>query len=318
MEEGTGTVQVSGSDRYGGYYDHDDNIVSVWDQIGGIVAALFKAAAGVGVLIGSDYLVAYVMFAMNKNPLIFNGVYTTVSSLLTIIVLFIFSRAEGYVFCKQKSDLIKFRKLDIKEGMTCVLIALAVLMIVTVYMLIARWISSYQALVNSEVQRYDESMEAYPIKNVYPKWDQLLYVFALTFLIPISEEFTFRGIVYGAINRRLNGAWAIAVSSAVFGMMHGISIHIGYALISGVIIGLAYYAYDSIVATIIIHGVFNFFGSAIFYLADFLGISRNSIPGMFTVELLATLPALALLFTEVGKRQKMNKGLIKDGINEQA
>ncbi len=301
---------MSEPDNFGSYIDID-KYEPLWNKIGGIISALVKAAAGVGILTGSDYLVAYIMFRIRLNPGFYSGVYSAASSVVAIIALFIFSRVEGFVFNRKKSDLIRFRKINVAEGWTAVLIALSLLMIVSVYMLVARWISSFQQVVEQAVNRYDQSMEVYVPEVVYPKWDQVLYAVSMFLLVPVAEEFTFRGIIYGAINRRLNGAWAIILSASVFGIMHGLSVHIGYALISGVMIGLAYYAFDSIFVTIIIHGIFNFFGSAIFYFADVLGISHNNLPSMFTVELIATVPAMALLFTAVGKRRNQNRESLK-------
>ena len=299
--------------------DYDDlNEVSYGSRAWGIFTALLKAAAGVAILIASDYIVAFSMYYMKIDSYYYNGLYATLSSVITIVGLFIFSRVEGQIFNKRKSNLIRFKKPTGVEVVTALLVAFALLMIVTVYMLIARLISEYQTVVKEAVQQYDESIETYKPAIVYPAWDQLLYVFAITILIPVAEEFTFRGVVYGAVNRRLNGAWAIGISAGVFGILHGLSVHIGYALISGVLIGLAYYAFDSIFVTIIIHAVFNFFGSGIYYLADVLRINRNDIPTAFTLELILTLPALALLFTAVGNRMKQNKGITTGVFNEQA
>jgi hypothetical protein len=161
--------------------------------------------------------------------------------------------------------------------------------------------------VSEAVEKYKDSVEAYKPEVIYPVWDQLLYAFTLTFLVPISEEFTFRGIVYGAINRKLNGAWAIVLSALVFGVMHGVSIHIGYAFAAGLIIGLAYYAFDSIFVCMVIHSVFNFFGSAIFIVGDALGVKRDQIPGFFTLQIMMFIPASMILGYSVLKRRDINR-----------
>ncbi|MCR5060998.1 MAG: CPBP family intramembrane metalloprotease [Saccharofermentans sp.] len=270
----------------------------------GIVTALLKCAAGVVILVGTEFLVMVVMYMCGLDPDIYNGVYSAVSSVIGIVFLYLFSLVEGTIVNKKKSHLIRFNKPDPKSFLYAVVIGFALLGIVQVYLIAASLISEYFEPVNEAVQEYSESMDVYKEEIVYPFWDKILYIVAIVFMVPIAEEFAFRGIMYGAVNRRLNAAWAVGISAAIFGLLHGISIHIGYALISGFIIGAAYYVFDNIFVTAVIHGVFNLFGSAIYYIAELFGISEERVPSMFLVKFAMFLPAALILAQGITARRR--------------
>ena len=262
----------------------------------GIFEALFKVLLTVVILYAVDYGVAYVMLRAGYDFDIYEGVFAAVSGLLTILILYVFAKVEARI-CdkKEKKLLIKFNMIKPVELIYVLVIALALLGIVAIYLMITSVMAESVEPVSTAVEEYSESMQIYDLQTDYPKWDQLLYVIAITCFIPIAEEFAFRGLIYGSVNRQLNGAWAIAISSVVFGILHGLSIHIIYALACGIILGVTYYAFNSIFATIIIHAVFNFFGSAIYNLADLLGIDHNAIPSFYGLQFMAILPAVLIL-----------------------
>ncbi|SCW32300.1 CAAX protease self-immunity [Ruminococcaceae bacterium YRB3002] len=277
-----------------------------------ILTAFLKAGLAVLILEAADYAAAFAMIGMKIDLGIYKGVYSLLASALSLIGLYIFSRVEGKITNGKRSDLIKFNRISVQQALSTITIAFALLAVVTTYMMLVRVIGTAMEPVKEAVGEYDASMQTYDTSSPYPLWDQLLYVVGLTFFVPAAEEFAFRGLIYGSINRSMNVAWSIGISSVIFGVMHGLSVHIGYALMSGIILGLSYYAFDSVFATILIHGIFNFFGSGIYNLCDALGVDRQGIVGLYTMQFVMILPAGMLLAHYASARYKMN-GIRPDG-----
>ena len=274
----------------------------------GIVSALLKCAAVVVILVGVELLMLIFMYSCGLDPDIYNGVYSVLTAVIGMVLLYLFSLAEGSIVEKKRTHLIRFNKIQPKSILYAVVIAVALLGLVQFYLIAASIISEYFAPVEEAVQQYGESMDIYKDEIEYPVWDQILYVVSIVVLVPISEEFAFRGIMYGAINRKLNAAWAIGISATIFGLLHGISIHIGYALISGLIIGIAYYVFDSIYLTIVIHSVFNLLGSAIYYIADLTGFGSDNVPTMFMVKFAMFLPAAIIIAQGITDKRGKTRG----------
>ena len=287
----------------------------MWNKILGILAVICKIVLAIVILFGADYIVAFTMLFLKINYTYYVGSFYFISAIIAAVLLYIFSRVEGRMHENKKANLIRFNKPGFSGVVSGIVIAFAILGFVTFYMYIVNIMSVVQEGVSDAVEKYKDSVEAYKPEVVYPVWDQLLYAFTLTFLVPISEEFTFRGIIYGAINRKLNAAWAVILSAVIFGFMHGVSVHIGYALAAGLIIGLAYYAFDSIFVSMVIHSVFNFFGSAVYIIGDSLGVKREQIPGFFTLQILMFLPAGMILGYQVLKRRDINRARLAEEVD---
>jgi len=287
----------------------------VWNKILGILAVICKIVLAIVILFGADYIVAFAMLFLKINYTYYVGSFYFISAIIAAVLLYIYSRVEGRMHENKKANLIRFNKPGFSGVVSGIVIAFAILGFVTFYMYIVNIMSVVQEDLSEAVEKYKDSVEAYKPEVVYPVWDQLLYAFTLTFLVPISEEFTFRGIIYGAINRKLNAAWAVILSAVIFGFMHGVSVHIGYALAAGLIIGLAYYAFDSIFVSMVIHSVFNFFGSAVYIIGDSLGVKREQIPGFFTLQILMFLPAGMILGYQVLKRRDINRARLAEEVD---
>ncbi len=55
-------------------------------------------------------------------------------------------------------------------------------------------------------------------------------------LVPFYEEVIFRGFLFGALERRWDGAWALGVSSVVFAVIHGLT-HLPVLLVVALVLG---------------------------------------------------------------------------------
>lgn len=90
--------------------------------------------------------------------------------------------------------------------------------------------------------------------NIYQKIFMLLIVSGLT---PFVEEYAFRGVALTAL-RRYGDRFAIIVTAAMFGILHGSPLHACVAFVIGVLFAYAVIKTGSIWVSIILHAFNNF------------------------------------------------------------
>ena len=149
------------------------------------------------------------------------------------------------------------------------------------------------------MEDYRESVDRFSDtpQVVVPVWDSIIYVITLCFIVPVTEEVTFRGVIFGQLRRGF-GPWvSVFLSAVLFGIMHGISVHIGYAIACGLIIAACYHITDSLVAPIILHAVFNIFGSGI---ANFMNVEAFGIPNELTTSFMVGINMTSMLMMPIG------------------
>ncbi len=81
-------------------------------------------------------------------------------------------------------------------------------------------------------------------------------LFLLCVVPGFCEEIFFRGFCQGSLAARWGNAWAIALTSALFALMHGNLYHMHLYFLLGIVFGWVFYATGSIWAAIFCH-VFN-------------------------------------------------------------
>lgn len=81
-------------------------------------------------------------------------------------------------------------------------------------------------------------------------------VLFICIIAPFAEEFTFRGIVQNAYERKA-GLAAVVIAAALFGALHSDPLSVANAFIAGLVMGYAYILTRSIWCPVLIHGVFN-------------------------------------------------------------
>lgn len=86
----------------------------------------------------------------------------------------------------------------------------------------------------------------------------ILYVIAVSIVPAFAEEFGFRGILMGSL-RRYGDAFAIVASAVMFGAMHGNTTQIIFAFILGLVFGYIDCITDSIIPSILVHFLNNFY-----------------------------------------------------------
>lgn len=91
--------------------------------------------------------------------------------------------------------------------------------------------------------------------------DLLLTTLGVAILVPIAEELLFRGIVTEEIRQVAPDWLAVLLGGVIFALVHGNLVQILYILPFGLLLGASYIWTNSIWVPVLIHVVFNFFGS---------------------------------------------------------
>ena len=106
---------------------------------------------------------------------------------------------------------------------------------------------------------------------------------------PIAEEVIFRGLIYSRLKKAFPTAVAIALSSLLFGLVHGQVLWTAYTFILGSCLCLVAEKTGSILPTILIHILFNAFG-----------IGLEHIGAGYTIGLFYTMLLSGILFIILG------------------
>lgn len=86
----------------------------------------------------------------------------------------------------------------------------------------------------------------------------VLYIISTAVVPAFAEEFAFRGILMGTL-RKFGDAFAIIASAIVFGAMHGNIVQVPFAFILGLVFAFVDCKTNSILPSIIIHFINNFY-----------------------------------------------------------
>ena len=119
---------------------------------------------------------------------------------------------------------------------------------------------------NTAAQLMDENLSLFGLKNsvsmtndsLLNPFQTILYMFAVSAVPAFAEEFAFRGIVMGRL-KKYGKCFAVIASSVMFGAMHGNTTQIVFAFILGLVFGFVDMIADSILPSIIIHFINNFY-----------------------------------------------------------
>lgn len=85
---------------------------------------------------------------------------------------------------------------------------------------------------------------------------EAVYAIVISLVPAITEEFAMRGIVLGSL-RKYGTAFAIIVSSMLFGLLHGNLVQIPFAFVLGCVLAYADVVADSIIPSVLIHFINN-------------------------------------------------------------
>lgn len=119
---------------------------------------------------------------------------------------------------------------------------------------------------NVAAQLFDENLSIFGLQNSasmtndsqLDPFQTILYLFAVSAVPAFAEEFAFRGILLGRL-KKFGTCFAIIASSVMFGAMHGNTTQVVFAFILGLVFGFVDVVADSIVPSVIIHFLNNFY-----------------------------------------------------------
>ena len=269
--------------------------MSFWEKARIKLGALGKAVVWLLYFLCADYGV-YLAFELLKiDRKIYKGTFNLCSTLAVLIVMLVIAR----LLSIKTYPLIKMNKLKPDQVACLVIIGLGMLGVVTTYIIVADKIATFIESMKNAMEDYRESVDRFSDtpQVVVPVWDSIIYVITLCFIVPVTEEVTFRGVIFGQLRRGF-GPWvSVFLSAVLFGIMHGISVHIGYAIACGLIIAACYHITDSLVAPIILHAVFNIFGSGI---ANFMNVEAFGIPNELTTSFMVGINMTSMLMMPIG------------------
>ena len=235
-------------------------------NLGGKTLAVILALAAIFIMVFCQFAVYVGVEICGYDTELYDGVTTTLYSILTIAAMLLFIRCLSF---KREPVLMK-GKLEPAQIVFTVVVAFGLMGLVNMFFIgLAAVNELFPEAVGQEIDKYSESVDRYAEYEAVaiPDWDHILEFIGVAFLVPLAEELTFRGAVLGSLLRKFRPTAAVILSAVIFGILHGISIHIVYALLCGIVLGWVYYYTKSIWASYTLHAIFNLMGSS---LATFL------------------------------------------------
>ena len=85
----------------------------------------------------------------------------------------------------------------------------------------------------------------------------LIPALAVAVSAPLAEELVFRGIIQSRLERAMPAWIAVVLQAALFGLIHGTPVQIGYAFVMGLLFGYIRHCTGSILPAIAAHAAFN-------------------------------------------------------------
>lgn len=236
------------------------------NKVIGYIGVLFWVLIAVLVFLLVQMIVIYAFGFLGIDIKVYHGLFTTVYSLLCIAAFVAYDKIRSF----KRERLVMTQIPHTNKFIAAVVIAFGLLGIVTVYMYVAAWISMVFTPVADKLEEYSDHIDRFSDVNtaVVPYWDSMIEFISTVMFVPLAEELAFRGAIFGEFKSKFNVIISAVLSALVFGLMHGVSIQIGYALICGVIMACIYYYSGSIWVTYVVHAVFNLFGSSLFTLLE--------------------------------------------------
>jgi membrane protease YdiL (CAAX protease family)/Flp pilus assembly protein TadD len=99
--------------------------------------------------------------------------------------------------------------------------------------------------------------KAFPLLKEALRLSPTLAVLTIGFVVPLAEEILFRGLIFGALQKRLRAGWVIVLSSLIFALVHLEVVAFVPLFFFGVILGWARWKSGSIALPVLIHGLNN-------------------------------------------------------------
>ena len=189
---------------------------------------------------------------------------TMISGLLTLLTLFIFFKV------RKKKVL---HEVGISRVKTKALVW-PVLLGVSFYLFISL-IMGILPIPKSVMDQYSSASGLLFDGNI------VISCFAALIVAPVAEEVIFRGVILSRLSRSMPAAVAAGVSSVLFAVVHGNIVWMSYTFVLGLVLCYVCIKYRSVIASIVVHFIFNLVG----VISNYLNIEY--IPDALAVVLLS-------------------------------
>ncbi len=235
---------------------------------------LTRASLLAGVNVVSDAM-AYQLLSAVMVPL---------STALPFFVYLLIKRREA-------RDYLRFEKVGFATALLCVLAGLAVCML-----------ANFPAFA---IQDFFSRFGYEPAGDVVPgedSWPMLVIeLLSTAVLVPVMEEFAFRGVLFSAL-RRFGTGFAIVGSALVFSLVHLDFANVVFAFIAGLVFGFLYARTGNLWVTVCIHALNNAIAVIGSYGEFLFGVGSELMEMLFMVVPIV-LGLLALLILLLWKRK---------------
>ena len=268
--------------------------MSFWQKAWIRIQALLKAALSLALYVCLEYSVFSVFVYFGIDHKIYRGTYNFATCILVLVGMFIYNK----ICSRKKEPLFMMNKLGPDQIAALVIVGLGMLGFVTTYMVMAQQIAQASKPMSQAIEDYRDSVDRFSDipQTVIPLWDSVLYVVTLCFIVPVAEEMTFRGACYGQLRKGFSPWISVILCALGFGFMHGLSIHVGYAVVCGLIIASCYYLTESLIAPILMHLIFNLLGSG---LPTALSLECFKIPSTNVTAVMKGINTVSIIFMPV-------------------
>lgn len=218
--------------------------------------AIKKTASGLGFFVFAYFatmlVLSYVFVIISFLATSFKSIDTVAMFYMEIFISVFSAFVPGlfyFLFSRRSiSDTIKTSYVRQKELWALVFVGMAVAMVANTASDMIQTNFSFFGLQNT----LDMTSKANtPLEIV-------LYIISTAVVPAFAEEFAFRGILMGAL-RKFGDAFAIIASAIVFGAMHGNIVQVPFAFILGLVFAYVDCKTNSILPSIIIHFINNFY-----------------------------------------------------------
>jgi len=160
---------------------------------------------------------------------------------LVMICLFFLGRKDRFL------TYIKLRQLKLKDGLY---IALLGIFLNLLFIALLNYAALYLP-IESLMSQYSDLMTLAFDANFF------IVLLAVVVIAPIFEEVLIRGVIFNDFRKACPTWFALIIQALIFGLMHMNIIQGTYAFFLGLILGLLYLSYHSILAAILLHMTFN-------------------------------------------------------------
>ena len=210
--------------------------------IGGIILAALLFIDIIGGIIG-EVIAALSEYYIIDYTLTSYTLQIVLSAILFVLPFFIMAKVQGFkvrdLFVRKKAPFLTNASIIFGGFALCLAINIA-----TNY-----WVQFLESLgMKTEYIGLPEPTTIY---------ETIIWIFTISVMPAIVEEFAFRVVVLGSL-RRFSDSFAIFASAALFGLVHGNLIQIPFAFLIGLVFAYITINTGSVIPAIIIHFLNNF------------------------------------------------------------